>query len=129
MDNKLKHLDFIQNIIGRLANNTFYIKGWTITLVVALLGFSFGDKLPEHSQLPYFIIIFFWILNGYFLHQERLFRALYDDVRNKQPNEVDFSMDASSYNHGNASWFCSIFSTTLIIFYGSLMVGVIFLLN
>ena len=129
MENKLKHLDFIQNVISRLANNSFYIKGWTITLVVALLGLNFGGNVPKYIYLPYIIIIFFWILNGYFLHQERLFRDLYDVVRQKPVEEVDFSMDASEYDHGHSSWVCSTFSKTLIMFYGGLILGVLIILH
>ena len=32
-ENKLKHLEFIQNIITRMNSNSFVIKGWSITLV------------------------------------------------------------------------------------------------
>ena len=33
----LKEIDVIQDIIKRLANNSFMIKGWALTLIVATL--------------------------------------------------------------------------------------------
>ena len=38
MDNKIKHLEFIQAAITRMNQNSFQIKGWMITLVSALLA-------------------------------------------------------------------------------------------
>ncbi len=31
MENKRKHLEFIQAIISRMASNLFFLRGWTIT--------------------------------------------------------------------------------------------------
>ncbi len=40
IEKKLKHLEFIQNTITRMANNSFLLKGWTITVVGALIGLN-----------------------------------------------------------------------------------------
>jgi hypothetical protein len=32
-ESELKHLEFIQGVIARLANNSFLLKGWSVTLV------------------------------------------------------------------------------------------------
>ena len=39
MENKIKHLEMIQAIITRIAQNSFMIKGWSLTLVVAMFAF------------------------------------------------------------------------------------------
>jgi len=36
MEAKLKHLEMIQDVIKRMASNSFLLKGWSLTLVVAL---------------------------------------------------------------------------------------------
>jgi len=68
MENKRKHLEFIQNIISRMAGNLFFLRGWTITLIGALLAlFSKGNN---SNYIIYFLIVLtlvFWILDGYFL--------------------------------------------------------------
>ncbi|MBC7195928.1 MAG: hypothetical protein H5U39_01600 [Deferribacterales bacterium] len=121
MNNKQKHLDFIQAVIGRMANHSFLIKGWTITLEVALFAL-----VTEHHNEKYLIIAllpigFFWILDGYFLSRERSFRCLYDEVRKKNEEEIDFSMDVSKFMKWKTRWFCSVFSKTILFFYICLM--------
>ena len=37
MEQKLKHLEFIQGVINRLATNSFQMKGWSVVLVAAIL--------------------------------------------------------------------------------------------
>ena len=37
MEAKLKHLEFIQGAINRLATNSFQMKGWSVVLVAAIL--------------------------------------------------------------------------------------------
>ena len=98
MENKRKHLEFIQAIISRMAGNLFFLRGWTITLIGALLAlFSKGNN---SNYIIYFLIVLtlvFWILDGYFLSQERLFRDLYNHVRKLKEEEIDFSMDTREY--------------------------------
>ena len=69
-------------------------------------------------------VLIFWGLDGYFLWQERLFRALYDHVRVLEENEIDFSMDVGKFRR-ERTWLGATFSITLISFYGAvlLMVG------
>ena len=51
MENKLKHLEMIQNVINRLANSSFLLKGWTVVLVAAVLGFALKDSKPIYVGL------------------------------------------------------------------------------
>ena len=82
MENKLKHLEFIQGAINRMAGNLFFLRGWTITLITALLALLVKKGTnPDYIFIVYFLVVIFWILDGYFLSQERLFRDLYNYVR------------------------------------------------
>ena len=118
MENKLKHLEFIQNVINRMARNSFLLKWWTTTLVAALIALFLKEGNQGYIFVAFLPVAVFWILDGYFLSQERLFRALYDSVRKLNKNEVDFSMSTSEHekNKRNA-WVNSMFSTTLFFFY------------
>ncbi|MFY9261342.1 MAG: hypothetical protein WAO71_12645 [Gallionella sp.] len=40
IEQKLKHLDLIQDVIKRMASNSFQLKTWTITIVSAILAMS-----------------------------------------------------------------------------------------
>lgn len=93
MENKRKHLEMMQAIIERMAGNLFFLKGWAITLIAALFALAAKDANPKYIVVAYFPVITFWILDGYFLHQERLFRALYDHVRKLDESAIDFSMN------------------------------------
>ena len=119
MENKRKHLEFIQNIVSRMAGNLFFLRGWTITLIAALLAlFAKGNN---SNYIIYFLIVLtfvFWILDGYFLSQERLYRDLYNYVRKLKEEEIDFSMDISEYKKLKKNTLVySMFSATLLVFY------------
>lgn len=99
-ENKLKHLEFIHNTINRMSTNSFIVKGWTITLISALFVLAQKDSNTTYAILIYIAVPIFWYLNAFFLLQERRYRSLYDDVRIKDENSIDFSMDAKIYNTG-----------------------------
>ena len=121
MDAKLKHLEFIQGIVNRLATDSFRLKGWTVVLVSALVVLLAREGRIEIAPVALVPVIVFWGLDGYFLWQERLFRALYDHVRQLEESEIDFSMDVSPFRTNRArTWLSATFSRTLIGFYGAL---------
>ena len=121
-ENKLKHLEFIQNVITRMNGNSFLIKGWTITLASALFALAAKDANLNFILISYFGIIIFWILDGFYLSQERQYRELYGEVANKAENLIDFNMDASAFNKGNQTWINGILSKTIGLFYGILII-------
>ena len=94
---KLKHLEFIQGVINRLATDSFRMKGWAVVLVLvsALLVVLAKEGRVEFAYIGFVPALVFWGLDGYFLWQERLFRDLYDHVRVLDEADIDFSMDTS----------------------------------
>ncbi|MCG3206388.1 MAG: hypothetical protein KCHDKBKB_03124 [Elusimicrobia bacterium] len=127
MENKIKHLELIQGIINRMSGNLFYLKGWAITLIAALFALAAKDSDKRYILVAYFPVLVFWILDGYFLSQERLFRDLYEDVRKRNSKNIDYSMDASKYmKNPRNSWISSMFSKTLLVFYLSLVSVMLF---
>lgn len=118
MEAKLKHLEFIQNVIMRMNSNSFLIKGWAITLVSALFALAAKDADINYVLISYIVIPVFWVLDGFYISRERQYRDLYSDVAKKSENDVDFNMDASGYCQGNRTWISGVFSKTLWTFYG-----------
>ena len=118
MEQKMKHLEFIQNVITRMNSNSFLIKGWAITLVSALFALSANGSNILYVLISYIVIPVFWVLDGFYISIERQYRDLYNNVAQKTEEEIDFSMDASIYNRGNRTWWNGIFSKTLWPFYG-----------
>lgn len=124
---KLEHLKMLQAVITRMASNSFMIKGWCVTLVSALIALSAKDA--KYMVLVAFLpVLMFWWLDAYFLHQEKLFRELFDYVRENGKEDSDFSMRALSQKTETKSKVDSqlkvAFSKTLFWFYGWLFVAV-----
>ena len=121
---KQAHLEMIQGIINRLSNNSFLLKEWSVILISALFALAAKDSNLLFVYLAYFPAISFWGLDAYFLHQEKLFRALYDRVRKMEEEKIDFSMDTSGAQSTVADWMTVLFSKTLLAFHGTIL-GVI----
>lgn len=127
MLSKQKHLELIQGIIDRLAVNSFALKRWSITLISALLALSVVHNRPAFGFIAFFPAIVFWILDGFFLRQERLYRVLYNHVRQKKEEDIDFSMNTKPFEEEN-KWLDAIFSKTLGLFYGVPIILVIIIM-
>ena len=125
IEKKLSHLEMIQGIVNRLSQNSFLLKGWSVVLVSALFALAASNLKILFVYLAYFPATAFWILDGYFLWQERLFRALYDNVRSLKDEDIDFSMDTSIVKDRVVPWIKVIFSKTLLIFHGTILEAII----
>ena len=122
----IKHLEMIQAIINRLGSNSFLLKGWSMTVIVAtmVLIARYDVQSPCIVLAVLFPVLGFWILDGYFLWQERLFRQVYNEIRVQ--SDTDFEMDV--LKHGTkpqCTWPSAVLSVTLILFYA---VEVVFIL-
>lgn len=125
IDSKLKHLELIQGVIDRMGSNSFRLKGWAVVLVSAILilvaredayGLAFIGLVPVGA---------FWGLDAYYLRQERLFRSLYDQVRELDAEKIDFSMDTSSFTEPRLSWRSALLSKTLRTFYIAIAIALV----
>ena len=127
-ETKSKHIDIIQSTISRMAQNSFIVKGWAVTILRGL--FVFLQKNESKSDLFIYItpILFFWVLDSYYLWQERLFRKLYNKIIDDLTSESDLSMDTSTFKE-NYSFFRTLFSVSELLSYGVLLVLVILLLK
>lgn len=94
-----KEIDLIQSCINRMAQNSFIVRGWAITLItfaLALISKSVDLKLLCGILLV--VAVCFWYLDAFFLKMERLYRWKYEWViANRQQNET-FLFDLNPYN-------------------------------
>lgn len=113
-DNKIAHLQMIQNALDRMATVSFGIRGWALTLVAGF--FALVDKtLDWRFYLVAFIpIIAFWLLDGFYLALERSFAELFETVRVKDEADIDFSMKRTKHW---TQWPRACFATPLLVFY------------
>lgn len=115
-----KEIEVIQDIIKRMASNSFMIKGWTVVLVVATMLLK-GNKCQVF--IAFIPLMVFWFLDTYFLWQETMYRKLYDWVRNNRlkTDEYLFDMNAYRFKDCAKSRAKIMFSVTLGWFYGSIL--------
>ncbi len=126
MENKLKHLEFLQNVISRMNSNSFLMKGWCVSIIAAIFVLSSKDIKNVYFLVALIPAIAFWIVDGFFISTERKFRRLYEDVIKLNETQIDFSMDVSKIsNKKKTSWVEGILSKTLVPFYGFLIIGIV----
>ncbi len=114
----LKEVDLVQEIIKRMAGNSFAIKGWAITLVVATLLLQ---GVRYQVLIAFIPLIVFWFLDAYFLWQERLYRELYNWIINNRLKTDEHLLDLNAYRFKSQIQTIPriMFSVTLGWFYGS----------
>ncbi|MDO5980897.1 hypothetical protein [Flavivirga spongiicola] len=118
MENKLKHLEFIQSIITRMNTNSFQIKGMSITITAALLALTASDYNILYVSIVYFSLFVFWGLDAYYLSQEKGYRELYEEVRRLTEDNIDFNLKLKKeYTEGNNSWNHTLLNKTIWTLY------------
>lgn len=101
MNNKIKHLELVQNVITRMANNSFMLKGWGVTLTAAIFALAGKSDNALYILIIFVSLLAFWGLDSYYLLQERLYRALYDKVRETSEENIDFSLKVAQNEFEN----------------------------
>ena len=121
----LKEIEIIQDIIKRTAFNSFMIKGWAITLVVVSLLLKGTEKYQ--IWIAFIPLLVFWLLDAYFLWQERMYRKLYEWVISNRlkTEEHLFDMNAYRFRDKVQSIPRIMFSITLGWFYGSIAILIV----
>ena len=125
LSEKLKHLEFIQNVITRMNTNSFQIKGWTVTIVSAILVIYASTNNCYFVLCGIFPALIFWFLDTYYLTQERKFRGLYNDVAevSENPKQIKlFAMRPDLYTKGKYSYWNVFWSSTIQRLYLSIII-------
>ena len=124
-----KEIDLIQGIINRMANNSFLLKGWIISLIAVILALT-KDTIVA-TQLSYFNlllllpVVMFWYLDAFFLHKERCYIKLYNWViiNRSKTTEFAYNLNYRRFKKEVDSIFQVMFSKTLLPFYGLMVVA------
>ncbi len=112
-----KEIDLIQSCINRMANNSFLLKGWTVSLIAVFIALL-SDKVEMF--IVFFIISLvitsFWILDAYFLRLEKMYRKLYEWVLIERPKtnyEKLYDLNPNRFSSSVGSIIGIMFSFTL----------------
>lgn len=122
---KVSHLTFIQDIITRMGKNSFFLKGWSITLISAFLAISSQSDEKEIIIISYIPLFMFWYLDAFFLHQEKLYRKLYNKVAENEISSEKLTLNTFVVAHKCPSFIKVFISKTLITFHGILLLSII----
>ena len=102
---RVDHLKMIQVVIERMSRNSFALRAIAGTITAALVAAAANTESPW-PLLGGLAIIWLMLLDAYFLHTEREFRDLYNDVRTApapMPGTATyFSLDRPSRRGGTA---------------------------
>jgi hypothetical protein len=118
---RIKHFELLESVITRMAGNSFLIRGWTITLIAALFALAAKDADYRYILAGFFPVIFFWVLDAFYLRQDRLFRKLYALVLANAAAVPVLSMDTTPVAGHVKNWFRTLGDRMLLIFYGPML--------
>ena len=124
-DDKPQHLEFIQNAVSRMAANSFLLKGWSVTLAAGLFALAARDSDWRVAAVAFLPTIAFWSLDAYYLYQERLFRCLYDAVRNGEGAVDRFALDTAAVSRRTQSWRRTLLTPVVLGVHGPILIAVI----
>lgn len=123
----VEHLKMVQGVINRMAQTSFILKGWMITVVITILGVSVANSNTRLGLLALFPVLIFWGLDAYYLRQERLFRGLYELIRQDTEHTTVplFFMRTDPCKNSVPSWWSTLFSRTEWVMYLSTTVVIL----
>lgn len=123
-----KEIDLIQGCINRMANNSFLLKGWLVSLVVVIVALS-PDELNKFVVITLIMVtISFWYLDAFFLRTEKLYTKLYEWVlekRNQGKKDFQYNLNPHRFDREVESVVKVMFSKTLRWFYGVICIIII----
>lgn len=115
MDNKYKHMDYVQSTISRMASKSFYLKGWNVTIISAIVALSFKESDWRIYTCALVLNIVFWFLDAYYLKQEALFRKLFEKISKiSDDTQVNFSMNTDEFEKDVSAIICNMFTNISI---------------
>jgi hypothetical protein len=117
-----KETGIIQGIIKRKSTDSFLIKGWTVTLIVATLILQ-GEKFQV--LVAFIPLLSFWFLDAHYQQQISLYKKLYkwDIVNRLNTEDYLFDMNAKGrFKDQVPSRPQHMIADKLISFYGAMII-------
>jgi hypothetical protein len=123
-EDRRKHLEFIQAVITRQANNSFVVRGWALTVAAAVFGFAANKGSWAVAVIGVIASMAFYYMDAFYLRQERLFRCLYQAVVEPDSAVPLYSMDTRPYRQNQGSrWTDVLRARPIIVLFGGMVVA------
>lgn len=115
---KIKHLEFVENIIKRMADNSLSMKKFCVATNSSIFIIAFKGEVKKFSTfellfVAFILTVIFACIDAYYLSLERHFRNFYIDVNSR--NEIDYSIGENKKVSEN--FCCAFWSKSVIGFY------------
>src|SRR6202041_1498492 len=120
---RVKHLEMLQSLITRMAGYGASFKSYCITVVTAVIGFSFTLHRPGVAALALLPVLAFGVADAQYLRVERRFRDVFNLVR-KEGWEQMPTFDINLYSAPAQSYLSAVTSWSIVWFYAPLAIGV-----
>lgn len=121
---RVKNLEMLQTLISRMAGYGASFKSYCITVTTAVIGFGLTLHSPAVAALALLPVFAFAVADAQYLRVERRFRALFDNVRKQNWDEMpafDISLETAppqSFSSAATSW-------SIVWFYAPLAIVVL----
>jgi hypothetical protein len=112
---RIKHLELISAIISRMGANAFLLKAWSVVIAAAIFTISAKNDDRYAPLIVIFTSAALWVIDAYYLALERQFRSMFQAVA-KSTGPADFQMDRLPFNTGRATWCCSLWSPSMLVY-------------
>ena len=122
-DDRRKYLEMIQTVVARLASNSFVLKGWSVTLATALLGFAGRQQDAQLARITLLPALAFWALDAFYLAQERQYRELFALARDGSSDTFTFDVPDLKF----AEWRAAALHVTTLGLHGLIVALAIYL--
>lgn len=134
LDAKIAGLGILQSIISRMASNSFYIKGWDLTIFIGVIALK-KDIIHYGNAIFWALMVTsvsFFLLDAYYLQQEMIFRKIYNILSEKKSDDENvnfFRINPMQYEElkgvETLKYTESLFSKTVILFHAPLFLIII----
>ena len=124
-EHEIKHLELVQSVISRMAQNSFQLKGWSVTVATAIVAFAAKESSPGLATLALFPAISFWCLDAYYLRRERLYRKLYDAIADPLKVVRPFSMATDEHASDVAPWGRTLAASSILPLHGAIVLIIV----
>ena len=116
-----KHLEIMQGVINRMAENSRSCKLWCVTLVAAVLVLVARTGEPLHALIALTPAVVLYVLDAYYLSLERGFRRSYrtfvSKVHNDQLSTTDLYAIATTGSVAKGVFWAMFRSFSVLPFY------------
>lgn len=76
----LKHLDYVQSVVSRMAHSSTQAKSWLLPVATATFGYALTQRSETVATLGIAAILLFGYMDASYLRQEQAYRRLYNAV-------------------------------------------------